>query len=249
MQAILGFQVWAPRSPGDWEGLRGLQRSWSLEMAFVAVPSLASRLLTSLTDFAQSDGSINDLGNLLLLSAGVVGRARLALCQAWEAPLRAVPTSISLGHRRVAGPAGAAGAAGVAGLAEPAGAVAHRNPNLSQVRSRCMRKSARARIPLISTLLCPVGQRPQWPSGSQDGETARGKWAASPFPINSLLPSSPFPALLFPNNATSLASGACPTLFPHCLTEAQIPSTTALRIRHTNASITSVRPANRVKEL
>ena len=85
-------------------------------MAFVAVPSLASRLLT---DFAQSDlgkpaAAVSRCG--WTGSTDMTARMRLALCQAWEAPLRAVPMSISLGHRRVAGGAGAAGAAGVAGL-------------------------------------------------------------------------------------------------------------------------------------
>ena len=38
----------------------------------------------------------------------------------------------------------------------------------------------------------------------------------APFPINSLLPGSPFPALFFPNQQASLqSSAACPTIFPH----------------------------------
>ena len=139
MHAVLGHQVRAPRAFWGLGRIAGFAAKLeSLEMAFVAVPALASR---SLTDFAQSDlgtlaacccccqqvwldgletGWMGSMG-----MTGMTGCMRLALCQAWEAPLRAVPMSISLGHRRLAGAARAAGLlacwpAGVARLAEPA---------------------------------------------------------------------------------------------------------------------------------
>ena len=82
--------------------------------------------------------------------------------------------------------------------------MARRNPNLSQVPSSEQMhatapnsKPARARIPLISTLLCPVWQRPQTAGG--------GKWAACSIPYQFAVARFPIPRPFLPQ-PTSLTS-------------------------------------------
>ncbi len=105
------------------------------------------------------------------------------------------------------------------------------------------------RIPLIPLFFALVGQlTPVVSRISQHGGPAVGKQCRFSIPYQFAFARLLIPRPFLPQ--ASLASAACPTIFPHCLTEAQItlPST-ALWIRHSNASVTSVRPAKRVKEL